>query len=70
VRSDRDRVADLDGFYCPARRAEFRMTDDEEWEFYHCVLSVRHADGSLDLYPSARAGAPRSPGGRSGLGRW
>lgn len=53
VRGDRDRIAGLDWFYCPARRAEFQMTDDEEWDLYRCVLSVRHGDGSLNLYPGA-----------------
>lgn len=42
----------LGSFYSPARRGKFPLDDDEEWDLFDCVLSVRHEDGSLDLYAS------------------
>lgn len=53
VRSKYEKDAyDLGPFYGPARRGEFPREVDEEWDFLHCVLSVRHEDGSMDLYAS------------------
>jgi hypothetical protein len=53
VRGDREKAAGLDAFYGPAQRAEFRINHGEDWDdYYNCVLSVRHEDGSLAFYLS------------------
>jgi len=53
VRSESEKdTYDLESFYSPAQRGEFHLDDDEEWDLFRCVLSVRHDDGSLHLYAS------------------